>query len=868
MKENLDKTIQEMTVEEKAGLCSGADFWHTKAVEREGVPQVVFSDGPYGVRKVVPSADGSGDETVKAVCMPAGCAGAASFDRDVMNRLGKTLGRECRAENVDVILGPAVNIKRSPLGGRNFEYLSEDPYLTGELGAAYVKGVQSTGTGTSVKHFAANSQETQRVFASSNVDERTLREIYLAAFEKIVKQAKPWTIMCSYNRLNGIFASENSWLLTDVLRKEWGYDGAVISDWGAVSDRVKGLAAGLDIEMPGSKPENDQRIAAAVRDGSLDPAVLDRAAERVLQLVQKAQQGRAQYLAENARNITAAKDAESEASKAVTAAQDVESGAQNIIKAQEADTAVKAAQTDTGRDSILKMLKEDHKTAVELAEQCMVLLKNEEDVLPLRKKEKVLFVGGFAEDVRYQGGGSSHVNAYKVNSVTQLLEKDYPNADYIRGFEAQDTIRDKKMFRKTLKKAEKADKVVVFAGLPEVMESEGYDRQDLSLPNVQNDLIRKLTEAGHRVIVVLSNGSPVVMPWAGKVRGILEAYLAGEGFAEAVLDILYGKACPCGHLPETFPLRLEDTPCYLTYPGKNYKSDYSEGVFVGYRYYDKRRMEVLFPFGHGLSYTKFSLSNMCVSDDHMTPDTGITVSVDVTNIGRMAGKEVLQLYISDETGAETRPVSELKGFGSVMLQPGETGTITFSLDFRSFAFWDTASHAWRADNGSYRLLIGESSRDIRMWKTVYMTGSKEYMPPIDRNILIGDLFRKPQLRRIFQERMQKEYDSFVSQDPALETMQSRMMKEMPLRMFADMLHIPDERIDSLIEELKSAPEEPSETSAQLHEKAEMEAYSEKGRIKAAKKKKKKHAEEDGKKKHGEEDEKKKHGEEDEKKKSE
>ena len=836
MEENLEKTVQDMTVEEKAGLCSGADFWRTKAVEREGVPQVTFSDGPHGVRKVVPSADGSGDETVKSVCMPAGCAGAASFDRDVMNRLGKTLGRECRAENVDVLLGPAINIKRSPLCGRNFEYLSEDPYLTGELAAAYVKGVQSTGTGTSVKHFAANSQETQRVFASSNVDERTLREIYLAAFEKVVKQADPWTIMCSYNRLNGIFASENSWLLTDVLRREWGYDGAVISDWGAVSNRVKGLAAGLDIEMPGGKPENDRRIAAAVRDGSLDPAVLDRAAERILHLVQKAQQGRVLYEAESA---------------------------QNPAEAQY-----------TGD----QLLKEDHATAVELAEQCMVLLKNEEDVLPLRKKEKVLFVGGFAENVRYQGGGSSHTNAYKVQSVTQLLQEDYPNAEYISGFGTEDTVRDKKMFRKVLKKAQKADKVVVFAGLPQSIESEGYDRQDLSLPNVQNDLICRLTEAGFRVIVVLSNGSPVTMPWNGKVSGILEAYLAGEGFAEAVLNILYGKKCPCGHLPETFPLRLEDTPCYLTYPGKNYKSDYSEGIFVGYRYYDKRKMQVLYPFGYGLSYTKFSLSNMCVSEDHMTPDTGITVSVDITNIGRMAGKEVLQLYVSDETGVETRPVSELKGFGSVMLEPGETGTITFSLDFRSFAFWDSTAHTWRADNGRYRLLIGESSRDIRMWKTVYMTGSKEYMPPLDRDILIGDLFKKPAYRRIFLQRMQKEYDQFVSQDPALEAMQSRMMQEMPLRMFADMVHMPDERIDSLIEEMKNAPDESSETGTEPPKKPEMDTGFVKSRAGSTDKKKKskhaeeekksKHADEVKKSKHGEENKKSKHSEEDKKKKSE
>ncbi|NLG03055.1 MAG: glycosyl hydrolase, partial [Clostridia bacterium] len=615
---DLKEIISKMTLEEKAGLCSGSDFWHTKAIERLSIPAVMVSDGPHGLRKQAQGGDHLGvNESIEAVCFPTACATACSFDRDLMQNMGEILGKECQAEDIAVLLGPAVNIKRSPLCGRNFEYISEDPYLAGELSAAYIKGVQSQNIGTSIKHFAANNQEHERMSCSSEVDERTFREIYLPAFEKVVKTADPWTVMCSYNRINGIFASENHRLLTEILRDEWGFEGFVMSDWGAVSDRVAGVQAGLELEMPGSLGTNDADIVNAVKTGELPEEILNTAVERMLRIIFR-------YI-------------------------------------------------ENKRDEVFDR-KADHEKAVEIAKQCIVLLKNEDQILPLKEgMDGVVLIGGFAAKPRFQGGGSSHINSKQVPCAIETMKK-YGVTQYSEGFSATDDVLDQKKFEAAVQMAQNAKVAVVFAGLPDAFESESYDREHMRLPDVQNQLIEEILKVQKQVIVVLHNGSPVELPFADRVKGIVEAYLCGEGVAEAVADILYGKANPCGKLAESFPLRLEDNPSYLNFQGKDGKVVYSEGIFVGYRYYDTKKMDVCYPFGYGLSYTQFELSDLKLSQKSMKESETVKVSVTIKNIGNMAGKEVVQLYVQDLTKAAIRPLKELKGFEAVSLDAGEQKT--------------------------------------------------------------------------------------------------------------------------------------------------------------------------------------------------
>ena len=514
----MNPTVQELvaalTLEEKAGLCSGADFWHTKAVARLGIPAIKVSDGPHGLRT---QREGSTDpnDSIEAVCFPAGCAAAASFDPALTRRMGAALGREARANGVQILLGPAVNIKRSPLCGRNFEYYSEDPYLAGELAAGFINGVQSEGVGTSIKHFAANDQETRRLSVNSRVDERTLQEIYLPAFETAVKKARPWTVMCSYNRLNGAYASENKPLLTDILRGAWGFDGFVMSDWGAVNDRVKGIAAGLELEMPGSQGVNDRRLIDAVRSGALDEAVLDRAVTRILNIVLLA-----------------------------------------------ADLAQRPAAFDRAAH---------HRLAAELAAQSGVLLRNL-GALPLHRGQKVVYIGAYADRPRYQGGGSSHVNTTAVSALDAALLHDRM-VQYVEGFPADRDQRDETEFLRAVTAAEAADVAVIFAGLPDSFESEGGDRRHMRLPDCQNNLIARVAAVQKNTVVVLHTGAPVECPWADDVSSVLCMYLAGEGVGEAEDALLWGDADPCGRLPETWPLRLEDTPCYLDFPGDGVTAD-------------------------------------------------------------------------------------------------------------------------------------------------------------------------------------------------------------------------------------------------------------------------------------------------------
>lgn len=650
------KLLSQMTLEEKAGLCSGADVWHTKAVERLGVPAAALSDGPHGLRTQKGKMDNITErrESIEAVCFPTGSCLACSFDRGLLYRVGEILGEECRAEGVDVLLGPAVNSKRSPLCGRNFEYYSEDPFLTAQAAANFIRGVQSRGVGTSLKHFAANNQEHRRFTTSANVDERTLREIYLAGFEGAVKEGRPWTVMCSYNRINGLHASENAWLLTKVLRNEWGFDGLVMSDWGAVNDRVKGLEAGLDLEMPGSGQCNDSKIVKAVRGGKLSEEALDRAAERVLRLV---------------------------------------------FRAREEQKGTTAPVFDRNADS---------RAAREAARECMVLLKNEGRLLPLKRAERTAFIGGFAEKPRFQGGGSSHVHASRVVGALEAV-KGKANVVFARGYDASGETSDDTLIAEAVEAAKTSRTAVVFAGLPESYEAEGRDRKHMRLPENQNTLIEAVSRAQPNTVVVLHNGSPVEMPWAGGVKAILEAYLGGQESGGAVADLLYGDANPSGKLAETFPLRLCDNPSYLNFPGDGDECDYREGIFTGYRYYDAKKMNVLFPFGHGLSYTEFEYRDLKLGAEEIADTDPLKVSVTVRNTGKVFGKEVVQLYVSEKAPKVTRPLRELKGFEKIALNPGEEKTVEFELNRRSFAYYDVGRHVWRVNSGmfeiSHRLLF-------------------------------------------------------------------------------------------------------------------------------------------------------------------
>ena len=736
-----------MTLEEKAGMCSGLDFWHLKEVEHLGIPKVMVSDGPHGLRKQDEKGDHLGiNDSIKAVCFPPAVLSACSFDRGLMEEMGKAIGREAQANDVSVVLGPAVNIKRSPLCGRNFEYYSEDPYLAGEIAAAFVKGVQSQHVGTSIKHFAANNQEYRRMSSSSEVDERTLREIYFPAFEIAVKKAQPYTFMCSYNQINGTFASENKWLLTDVLRGEWGFKGYVMSDWGAVNDRVKGLEAGLELEMPASGGDNDAMIVKAVKDGVLEEKILDQAVERILRIIFEYADHR---------------------------------------KPQEFT------------------MEKDHEEAQHIAEESMVLLKNENHILPLKTSEKAAFIGGFARNTRFQGGGSSHINCFKTTNVLDSVPCD-AQVVYAEGFPADRDFYDKVLADEAVKAAAEADKAVIFAGLPESFESEGYDRSHMRLPECQHRLITEILKVQPNTVIVLHNGSPVEMPWLGEIKGLLETYLGGQAGGAAAANILYGKINPSGKLAETMPLKLSDNPSYLNFGGGE-KVEYREGIFVGYRYYDTKEMDVAFPFGYGLSYTTFAYSNLKLSMENPTEKDTVMVSADVTNTGKSAGKEVVQLYIRDLTGSAIRPEKELKGFEKVFLEPGETKTVTMELNKRSFAWYNTELHDWFAASGDYEILVGASSRDIRLTETLHLNSSQRLPMHVHMNTTLGDLLRNSETaeaaKKLIQKYLSGEAGSEAASEAVSEEMTMAMTDSMPLRALMGFAGVSRKELDSVIEKL-------------------------------------------------------------------
>ena len=649
---DIEKILKELTLEEKAGLCSGADQWHTKAVERLGIPALRLSDGPHGLRYI---EDG---KARAAVCFPTGSALASSFDTALSEKIGAALGKEAKAAGVHTLLGPAVNMKRSPLCGRNFEYMSEDPFLAGEMGAALVNGIQSQGVGACPKHLAANNQEYRRMSVSAQVDEQPLREIYLAAFERIVKNAAPHTMMCSYNRINGVYSSENAWLLDDVLRKEWGYDGIVMTDWAAMAERPKALEAGLELEMPSSFGENDKRIVAAVRTGTLDEAVLDEAVRRILQWSNK-----------------------------------------------ETDA---VPQSGMGQG---KTLEPAEQLAKDAAAQCAVLLKNN-GVLPLKRGTKVAFIGGFAATPRFQGGGSSNVAVSSSISALQAAY-DIANITYAEGFNTVDDMIDNALQEEAIKAAQDADVAVIFAGLPNAFESEGSDRKNLDIPKSQNQLIRAICTVQQNTVVVFHAGSPVVMPWRDDVSAILYMYLGGQNVGAATVDLLFGDANPSGKLAETFPLRLEDTPCWLDFPGVEDEVCYSEGVYIGYRWYQKRDIPVQYPFGYGLSYTTFRYDSLRLSAQSVKDTDTVTAWVTLTNTGTRSGREIVQLYIAPAgQRRQPRPIRELKAFTKVELKPGETKTVSFTLDKRSFSYFSKRLGDWYVESGEFRIQAGPSSVDL------------------------------------------------------------------------------------------------------------------------------------------------------------
>jgi len=684
--------VAQMTLEEKAVFCSGRDFWHLQALERLGIPEVMVSDGPHGLRTQDQAQDHLGvNDSIKAVCFPAGCATASSFDRDLIRRQGEAIAREAQAVGVSVVLGPAMNIKRSPLCGRNFEYISEDPYVAGEMAAAEIEGIQSLNVGTSPKHFALNSQEFHRMTASSNADERTMREIYLTAFEKAVKQAHPWTIMNSYNRINGTFACEDRQLLTDILRDEWGFDGYVVTDWGAMNERVPALKAGCDLEMPGPGGLT-QDIVDAVKSGELDEAVLDESVARILDVAFR-------YL-------------------------------------------------DHHDESAVFEYEKDHEMAAQVAEQCAVLLKNDDALLPLSPSCRVAFIGQYAEKPRFQGGGSSHINCFKTESALDAVKALLPEAPvtYARGFDDARDDTDDALLAEAVKAASEAEVAVIFAGLPDRYESEGYDRKHLRMPDNQVRLIREVAAANANTVVVLHNGSAIEMPWIGHVKAVLESYLGGQAVGRAQVRLLYGEANPGGRLAETFPMRLEDTPSYLTFGGENDQVSYSEGVYVGYRYYCTKKLPVLFPFGFGLSYTTFACSNLRLSAERIRESEGLTVTVDVTNTGERAGSEVVQLYIGAPQHAPNgtlRPVRELKGFEKVHLESGETKSVTFSLDSRAFAYWNTQIHDWFTDSAEYSVEICADAQTVLLSAPVFVEGEKTIPVVYDLASSLGQIMQHP-----------------------------------------------------------------------------------------------------------------------------
>ena len=658
--------VAQMTLAEKVSLCSGKNFWYLKGIDRLGLPEIMLTDGPHGLRKQEASADNLGlNKSVPAVCFPTASASACSFDRELLYELGQAIGEECRQEHVSVILGPGMNIKRSPLCGRNFEYFSEDPLLSGEMASALTEGIQSQKVGVSLKHFAVNNQEKRRMTSESVLDERTFREIYLKGFEIAVKKARPWTVMCSYNRLFGEFASQNERLLTRILRNEWGFDGLAVSDWGATVERVKAIQAGLDLEMPHMDDTNDDRLLQAVEDGTLELDKLDAVAARVTGLI-------------------------------------LRSGEREIWKYD---------------------VEKHHALARRVAAQSAVLLKNKAGILPGKTTDRVAVIGAFAKEPRFQGTGSSKITPVKLDNPYDELKALGLETEYAAGYRMDSDLVDNALIQEACRVATGKDIVYLFAGLPDRYESEAFDRDHMAMPANHNELIKAVCQVNSHVVVILQSGSPMDLPWADHVQAILLMYLAGEAGGGACADLLLGNANPSGKLAESWPYLLADNPSYGNFPGYPLTVEYREGLFVGYRYYDTAHKNVRYPFGYGLSYTQFEYRDFNLSARKIDDSDSLTVACSVKNTGKLAGREIVQLYISSKGSVIIRPEQELKGFQRVALEPGEEKQINFTLSGQDFAYYNAGVASWHVESGDYEIRIGASSRDIRLAEVVHVNNT-------------------------------------------------------------------------------------------------------------------------------------------------
>jgi len=700
MSQKIIDLINELTLEEKASLCSGLNNWQTKSIERLGIPSIYMTDGPHGLRK--DRGDGFGN-SYPSTCFPTASALGATWNIELMKEVGEAIGKECQANDVQIILGPGTNMKRSPLGGRNFEYFAEDPVLSGEISAAMIQGIQNQGIGTSLKHYTANNQELERMTGDSVVDERTLREIYLPAFEIAIKKAQPWTIMCAYNRINGIFGSEHRYLLHDVLKKEFGFEGFVVSDWGASDNRVAGVHAGMHLEMPGNGGLNDKKIVAAVQNGELAESRLDEVVSDLLHIIFNVYENRQPGRTYNA--------------------------------------------------------KAHRHLAKKVAGEGIVLLKNEDHILPIDtdKIKRIAVIGQFAKKPRFQGSGSSQVNPTEIDTALDYLQKIVGTdveITYTDGYPTTDEINETIM-NQAQRNAAQADVAIVFAGLPDSYESEGFDRKHIDLPANHNTLIDVVSQVQKNLVVVLTNGSAVAMPWIDKAKGIVEGLLAGQAGGSAIADVLMGNINPSGKLTETYPKQLEDTPTYLSFPGESLKAIYGEGIFTGYRYFEKKKIEPLFPFGFGLSYTNFEYLNLLVNKTEIKDNEPLEVRVTVKNSGNRFGKETVQVYVRDIESRLIRPLKELKGFQKIGLQPQEVQTLTFTLNRRDFAFFDPLLNDWVVESGEFEILVGTSSVHILLSETIKVEATETPVPKLHRLSLVKEFKHHPR-GLAFYEKTKKE----------------------------------------------------------------------------------------------------------------
>lgn len=654
--------IAKMSLEDKVKLCSGSSFWSTIDMRRYGLKSIFMTDGPHGLRKQEGLGDNLGlNSSMQATCFPTACASSCTWNTKLLRKMGEAIGEEALEQGVDIVLGPGVNIKRNPLCGRNFEYFSEDPFLAGKLGAAWINGVQSKGPGASLKHFAANNQENERLLSNSMVDERALREIYLAPFEIAVKEGNPDTVMCSYNKINGVYSSDNQYLLTDILRNEWKFDGLVVTDWGALNDKIKAFKAGLDLEMPSSSNMFDKEVIEAVNEGRLSLDYINKSVDRMITQIKKS-------------------------------------------------VSLRKPQYKFSRD-------EHHNLSKKIASEGAVLLKNNDGILPIGKEKKVALIGALARNIRYQGAGSSHINPTKLVNIVDGFREERIKFNYYQGYE-YDSVENIEYLREAIKGAKESDVAVLVIGLPDEYESEGFDREDMNIPKSHIKLLKEVAKVNENTVVVLLGGSPIEMSWIDSAKAILDMHLSGQAIGSACAEILIGKVCPSGKLSETYPVKYDDVPNSHIYDINPRQAEYRESIYVGYRYYEKANKEVRFPFGFGLSYTNFEYRDEKISKNNGS----IVVSCKVKNTGDFNGAEVVQLYISDKTKTIHRPKKELKGFEKVFLKAGEEKEVSFDIKKRAFAHYNVQKRGWNVSSGKYEILIGASSNDIRLIQELKING--------------------------------------------------------------------------------------------------------------------------------------------------